>query len=92
MLSLKQQENVCLLYTGGIDQCRYLKQDDTEYDKWYCIKKKKAEKDKIDKKINEVLADFKKRGIDPANSSMPLGDNCDGYPVLKHIEQGYDVD
>ena len=90
MLSLKQLQNVCMAYSGDAKQCRYLEQDDTDGSKWYCRKSRKEDRAKIDKKLSEVVADFKKRKIDPTKQGIPLGDNCTGYPFLKHIPQGYD--
>lgn len=89
MLSLKQLRDVCL--TGqGSKQCRYLRPDDQDYQKYYCMKKKPTDRRKIDTKVSEYLHDCKKRSLDPDAQGHPLGDNCEGYPVLKYIEQGYD--
>jgi hypothetical protein len=93
MLSLKQLKDVCLVHQGS-NMCRYLKQDDASYDKWYCLKKSPANKTKIDDRVAEFAKDCRKRKIDPhataAANQMPLGDNCPGYLLLKHVEQGYD--
>ena len=90
-LSLKQLTDVCLANSGTADVCRYLKQDDTDYDKWYCLKHKVADKTRIDDKVSEHIRDCRKQGVDPADAGHPLGDNCDGYPLLKYKSQGYDV-
>ena len=89
MLSLKQLQDVCMLYSGNYKRCRYLAQDDTDSSKWYCLKKH-VKKTEIDDETSEFLKEAKKKNIDPYKQNIPLGDNCDGYPVLKHIEQGYD--
>jgi hypothetical protein len=90
-LTRNQLQNVCLLYAGTSKQCRYLRQDDKSWDKWHCLKHKKIEKAKIDVKIEDWLKECKKKGQDPHSQGVPLGDNCTGYPILKHIDQGYDV-
>ena len=95
MLSAKQQQDVCMIWCGAAQQCRYAKPDKVSYNKWYCMKHRKKEKAVIDKQVSDFLADCRKQGIDPYSNSMgsvALGDNCAGYPLLKHIEQGYDKD
>ena len=89
-LSLKQLQDVCLLYDQE-GQCRYLRQDVQTYDKWYCVKQKKIEKAKVDNKVDEMMLDCAQKGIDPSDTGVPFNDNCDGYPILKYVEQGYDV-
>ena len=91
MLSQNQLENVCLAWDHTAKTCRYLRQDDTDSTKWYCLKHRKREKQKIDEKVQEFLQECQNKGIDPTNGHLPLGDNCTGYPVLKFVEQGYDV-
>jgi hypothetical protein len=88
-LSLKQLQDVCLIYTNDSRKCKYLAQDDSNASVWYCLKKssKKAE---VDDETNDYLKDLKKKGIDPRKQGTPLGDNCDGYPILRYIKQGYD--
>lgn len=88
MLSLKQLQDVCLIHSNN--QCRYLAMDNNDWQKWYCLKQQKSTKKKIDKKVSQFIQDAKKSGLDPFSSGVALGDNCSGYPVLKHIEQGYD--
>ena len=88
-LSLKQLKDVCMLYSGDHRRCRYLAQDDTDTTKWYCLKKSSKKYD-IDDESQEFLKDLKKKGLDPRKQGIPLGDNCAGYPILKHIDQGYD--
>jgi hypothetical protein len=88
-LSLKQLQDVCLLYSGNYKRCRYLAQDDTDSTKWYCLKKSSKRSD-IDDETYEFLKELKKKGLDASKQGIPLGDNCDGFPILKHIDQGYD--
>ncbi len=87
MLSPKQLKDVCLL-GGNHLQCRYLAQDDDQ-SKWFCLKKS-SRKQEIDEEIVEHLKELNKKGIDPIKQGIPLGDNCSGYPILKHKEQGFD--
>lgn len=76
-LSLNQLNDICLLNSEDSSKtCRYLKNDELEEDKWYCQKLNISMKNKIDKNIGNLR--FK-------------GDNCSGYPLLKHIAQGYDI-
>lgn len=90
-LSLKQLHDVCMLHSGNYKRCRYLAQDDSDSTKWYCLKKS-SKKSEVDDEAVEFLKELKKKGLDPRKQGIPLGDNCDGYPVLKHLEQGYDKD
>lgn len=86
-LSLKQLDNICLWKSNDFRHCRYLA---TEDNMWFCLKKsfRKAE---IDEEINEEINSIKKKGNDPKKQGFPLGDNCQGYPILRHIKQGYDI-
>lgn len=92
VLSDKQLKDVCMLWGGDYRTCRYLRDDDQDYGKYYCYKLRATEKKKIDLKVREFLRDCKKKKIDPATQNVPLGDNCSGYPILKVIQQGYDCD
>jgi len=94
MLSLKQLEDVCLVGAGWQNvpvykQCIYL---NASWPNSYCLKKNLVSKKNIEAQVLSHLKDCKKMGIDPKDANVPLGDNCDGYPKLKHIEQGYDKD
>lgn len=91
MLSKKQLQDVCLC-TGGNTICRYLNRDEFQWDKFNCLKLRPIEKAKIDSRVADKIYDAKKKGIDPKSLNDPLGDNCQGYPLLKSIEQGYDKD
>lgn len=84
-LSKKHVENICLLYQGTAC-CRYLGPDDVFPYKFHCLKHKSELKKKIDEVVDKSLA-----STDPAHKSAPTGNNCSGYPILKNIEQGYDV-
>lgn len=89
MLSLKQLQDVCLAFSNDSRKCRYCAVDEDDPSKYFCMKKSK-DRDQIDAEINDEIDDMKKRGLDPYKQNHPLGDNCLGYPILKHITQGYD--
>lgn len=92
MLSSKQLQDVCLAGTHDHRQCRYIAQDEMDWRKWYCHKKMAAKKKKIDEAVTQFIEKCKKNGTDPYANPVPLGDNCEGYPILRHIQQGYDQD
>lgn len=83
-LTQKHLDDVCLLNFDNVSKtCRYLKNDELDQRKWYCQKLQTEIKSKIDKFIHG----FEQRNL----KDVPMGDNCEGYPILKHINQGYDV-
>lgn len=88
-LSLKQLQDVCLLYANDSRKCKYLGQDDSDASLYYCLKKS-AKKAEIDDEVNDLLNDLKKKGVNPTTQGIPLGDNCSGYPILRYIKQGVD--
>jgi len=88
-LSLKQLQDVCLLYVNDSRKCKYLAEDDSDKNLHYCLKKS-SKKIEIDDESVDLLNDLKKKGINPHSQGMPLGDNCPGYPILRYIKQGYD--
>lgn len=80
-LSNKHLHDVCLLRSEDKSSiCRYLANDDLDSSKWHCQKLKANAKKSIDREVERSL------------DVVPSGDNCQGYPVLKNILQGYDVD
>jgi hypothetical protein len=89
MLSNKQLENVCLIHEAAYKKCRYLSLDDADHTKYYCLKKN-IRKQEIDLEINNTINESISLGKDPKTLNIPLGDNCQGYPVMRYIEQGYD--
>jgi len=91
MLSQKQLRDVCLVYDGTYKKCRYLSQDENDYSKYYCLKRTAKAHD-IDVELDDFVRDTRKKGKNPLKENVPLGDNCKGYPLLRHIEQGYDKD
>jgi hypothetical protein len=89
-LSKDQVSDVCLL-GQGTQQCRYLAEDDVVRNMFYCLKKSKDKKEKIDVEVSSLVKDLKRKGKDIDAQNIPVGNNCSGYIILKHIEQGYDV-
>lgn len=90
-LTKKHLNDVCCI-NGGHLQCRYL--DGDFDDNGYVInicRKLSPDKKIIDAEVVDFLNDSKKTGQDPAKQGVPLGDNCQGYVVLKTKPQGYDV-
>lgn len=88
MLSKLHVQNICL-NSGTSDQCRYLSEDELTYGVYHCLKMRPA-KDKIDKRVQVYLDDCKSKKVDPTLSGLALGDNCQGYLVMRYKEQGYD--
>jgi len=56
------------------------------------MKQRDGRKKQIDASVDKLLDECKRKGLDPEAQGVPMGDNCDGYPILKYLEQGYDVD
>ena len=88
-LSQKQLKDVCLLNNGN-KTCRYLYNDDLDSSKYYCQKLRPIEKSKVDISIEDFIRDCKKRKINPKTVGRSLGDNCEGFLMLKNMKQGYD--
>ena len=89
MLSLRQLKDVCLADNKTFRRCRYLCQDDVDPQKFYCIKMS-AKAKSVDEEIKNYIDLMHSKGKDPTKYNLPLGDNCQGYPFLRHLEQGYD--
>ena len=89
-LSLKQLEDVCLLFSNSSKRCRYLMQED-DPTVWFCLKKT-SKKSEIDEEADDYIRDLKKKGTNPNSQPQPapLGNNCPGYPILRYVSQGYD--
>ena len=84
-ISQKHLNDICLLNCRDKSQtCRYLRNDELDANKWHCQKLHHVSRKKIDSDTETSIA-RNARGI-------PVGDNCAGYPILKNIVQGYDVD
>jgi hypothetical protein len=91
MLSLKQLHDVCLATDPNGGCCRYLHEESSSPGTYVCLKMT-GKAQQIDKEISDYLSRCKKSGRDPYEDGVPLGDNCEGYPLLRNIEQGYDKD
>lgn len=87
MLSKKQTYDVCLLGQES-KSCRYLCEDKDK--NFFCLKKT-SKKQVIDVEIKDFLIFCKNKQIDPNDFYLPIGDNCQGYPFLKTLKQGYDI-
>jgi len=78
---------VCLLHhPDPTKTCRHLVNDELHPGKWYCQKLRPESKLQAD----DFVADLSRKAR--AKLGVPCGDNCPGYPLLKHVEQGFDVD
>lgn len=84
-LSKNQLENICLLRHGDKSKmCRYLGNDELDESVWVCRKLHSTSRIRMDSEAEQA----RMRG----DRGVPSGDNCPGYPLLRNIEQGYDVD
>lgn len=88
-LSLQQLQSYCNYKATDSSRCRYLGQDDNDSSVYFCLKKSPKKKE-IDEEASETIKDMKKRGVDPSKGNSPLGDNCEGFPILRYIKQGFD--
>lgn len=89
MLSRNHLLDVCLVNQNSHIKCRYLAEDENDLGKFYCLKKSIRAKE-IDLEVNDFLLDLKRRGRTPDQENVPIGNNCGGYVLLRHKEQGYD--
>jgi hypothetical protein len=96
-LSSKHVQDVCLFYNANYKTCRYLRDEKIPGigmlgmgQVFHCVKKRPKDKSKIDSRVNDFIKECRKKGQDPNMHNVPLGNNCEGYPIFKHIEQGYD--
>lgn len=88
-LSNKQVKDVCLA-GHGYQACRYLSPDSQSWGRYNCLKLT-AQKRVIDEEVRDTLIALVAKGVDFRKQKLPVGDNCAGYPLLRIIEQGYDV-
>jgi len=92
MLSLKQVKNVCHgNATISSNHCRYLERDDFDPNKYYCLKLISEKRKIIDKRVDEYIAECKRKNKNPFDQNVPLGNHCQGYIKLKNLVQGYDI-
>ena len=86
-LSDKQLKDVCLVTdwdASPLDICRYC--NGYHHGGFSCVKLSKSRKKKVDANIATQIAN----GMDPSNIPS-TGDNCQGYPYLPNVKQGYDI-
>lgn len=83
-LSLKQLEYVCLYKNTDGKKCRYLAVDSEKSMDCTCLKKT-AKKKQIDKEVKNYELIMKNYITE---EMPPVGDNCEGFPVMKHLTQG----
>lgn len=88
-LTNKQLNDVCLLGQGH-RSCRYLSPDDQSWGKYHCIKLS-VQKKVCDEEAADTRAKMLANGQDVRKQGVPMGDNCSGYPLLRIIDQGYDL-
>jgi hypothetical protein len=89
-LSKNHVKNVCLLNCGS-KTCRYLHNDEFDSSKFHCLKLRPIEKNKIDEATENFIANCKMKKINPKLIDKPIGNNCEGFLLLRNIKQGYDV-
>lgn len=77
--------NVCKQGQGSAE-CRYLEEDGVLFPGTYQCLKSSPHK----KIIDEEVEHYQKRHRQRKNDDVPMGDNCKGYPVLRHKSVGYD--
>lgn len=88
-LTNRHLKEVCLYGCSDIRQtCRYLRNDEIDDSKWYCQKLQPEIKKKIDANVSAAVDSPYYSG----SIKIPCGDNCGGYPLLKYISQGFDLD
>jgi len=86
-----QLADVCFL-NGGAQQCRYLDEDVNDAGVLiHVCKKLSPDRKIIDEEVAEELATMAAANQDPKTTGHELGDNCQGYVVLKTKAQGYDL-
>ena len=86
-LSNNHVKDVCLLKQKSY-QCRYLRFDDMSG--YQCQKLIPEQKDKEDSKVRLHIIECRDKKEDPRDSSLPMGNNCQGYPKFLTLIQGYD--
>lgn len=86
-LTSRHLGEVCLLHHPDATRtCRYLVNDELDSSKWYCSKLRPEAKEKADRGVANLGKKSRVR------LGVHSGDNCEGYPLLKHVQQGFDVD
>ena len=84
-LSDLQVLHVCKTSNSTKSPCRYLSEDDIIQGAYQCLKLS-AQKQFIDEAVSNYMHTNK------FEDDVPVGDNCPGYPILRHALVGFDVD
>jgi len=90
-LTKKHVKDICLWYASNFRTCKYCTQDELDPSKFYCLKQS-SKKAIVDSEVKEYFKKMINSNQDPKKQGLPLGDNCQGYPIMKYLEQGYDKD
>ena len=85
-LTQLQIVHVCKINSDSNDTCRYLSEDSLNTTVYQCLKLTGQKKF-----IDESVDDYLKRQV-YNDDKVPLGNNCQGYPVMRHKQVGYDVE
>jgi len=83
-LSQLQVLHVCKLNANANETCRYLTEDSIADNQYHCMKLTGQKKH-----IDEAVEDYLRNNAD-SNDNAPLGNNCSGYPIMRHKIIGYD--
>ena len=84
-LSDLQVLHVCKMNASSSQTCRYLSEDIIVQGSFQCLK---LTGQKL--VIDEAVADYVSTSV--SQDDVPIGDNCPGYPVLRHAIVGFDRD
>lgn len=90
MLTEEHLKDYCLP-NQGVKTCRYLCSDAKDNNVFYCLKKS-SKKNLIDSEIHAFIKKCDVNKTDPNSFELPIADNCPGFPLLKSIKQGYNLD
>lgn len=87
-LTSLQVLNVCKYHEASAESCRYVLIDDHDQGKFYCAKLSLTKKKNIDERVAQYYSDCYTKNVDPLDGGAPLGNNCPGFPIMKHLNQG----
>lgn len=84
-LSYQHVLHVCKLNCGK-EECRYLNEDELTRNNFQCMKLS-PQKESIDESVEYAKNNKEQK---KKYETYGFGDNCKGYPVLRHKIVGYD--
>lgn len=84
-LSDLQVFHVCKMNVSNNQTCRYLSEDIIFQGSYQCLKLT-GQKPHIDEAVSDYISSR------VSEDDVPVGDNCPGYPVLRHAVVGFDKD